>query len=103
MNFDGTAVDDIYDITRYVRPVTVRSSLVPWPMEAWTNGKSVFLTAAQVEAVAAVVGAETLYVTGDQAWEEEVPGKGPKILARRYIDGVTYYRFKGHWQFEPAS
>lgn len=103
MNFDGQAVDDVYDITRYVRPVTVRSDLVPWPLEAYTNGKSVFLTADQVAAVAGVVGEGTLFTSDDLGWQENVPGKGRKVLARRHIDAVTYYRFKSHWQFQPAD
>ena len=103
MSFEGPAGDDIYDITRYVQPVTVKSSLLPWPLDGYTNGKSVFLTAAQVDAIAEVVGSDTVYATPELGWEENVPGKGAKVLAKRYIDNVTYYRFKSHWQFEPTN
>ncbi len=103
MNLDGTSVDDVYDITRYVQPVTVRTPLLPWPLEGFTNGKSIFLTASQVDAVADVVGEDVLFATPELGWEENVPGKGRKVLARRFIGEQTYYRFKSHWGFEPVG
>lgn len=103
VTFEGPAGADIYDITRFVQPVTVTSTLLPWPLEGYTNGKSVFLTAAQVGAIAEVMGDSTLYATAEMGWEENVPGKGAKVLAKRYIGDVTYYRFKSHWQFTPTS
>lgn len=102
MSFDGPAADDVYDITRYVQPVTVHSALVGEPLVGFTNGKSVFLTEDQVITIARSAPAGTLVEIAPQQWEELVPGKGRRILAQRHIDEVTYYRFKGHWDFVPG-
>lgn len=103
MSFDGTTADDVYDITPYVQPVTVNSELVAEPLSGFTNGKSVFLTEEQVRAIAQAAPAGTLVEVAPQQWEELVPDKGRQILAQRHISDVTYYRFKGHWDFVRAS
>jgi hypothetical protein len=103
VGFDEHPVHDVYDITRYVQPVTVQSGLLAAPLTGFTNGKSVFLTEEQVVALSAVTPAGTLTETAPQQWVEVVPGKGERILAQRHIQDVTYYRFKSHWDFVPDS
>jgi hypothetical protein len=90
--------DDLYDISRLVKPVTAQSSLLPWPLDGYTNGKSFYFSDAQVQAVAAVLPAGQV-APRPGGWQEVVPGKGVRVLAERHINGEIYFRFRKHWDF----
>ncbi len=90
--------DDLYDISRLVKPVVAKSFLLPWPLDGYTNGSSFFFTDEQVQAVAGAMPVGQV-ARREGGWQEVVPGKGVRVLAERHINGGTYFRFRKHWDF----
>ena len=96
---------DVYDITERVTPVIAESPHLhgtSWP--GFTNGKSFFVTDAQVSQMSELLSGGQLRRRAGGGWEEVIPGKGLRYLAvHSQEDGVRINRERVFYTFQGLS